>query len=43
MKIELANRLLEVNMTICYKGQTKVIDKLVVDTGADHTIISSDG
>lgn len=29
-------------MTISYKGKTKVIDKLIIDTGAAHTLISSD-
>ena len=29
-------------MTISYKGKTKIIDKLVIDTGAAHTLISSD-
>ena len=42
MKLELVNRLLEVEMTIFYKGKTKIIDKLVIDTGAAHTLLSSD-
>lgn len=42
MKLELVNRLLEVEMTISYREKTKVIDKLVIDTGAAHTLISSD-
>lgn len=42
MKLELVNHLLEVEMTISYKGKTKIIDKLVIDTGAAHTLISSD-
>jgi hypothetical protein len=29
-------------MTISYKGNTKIIDKLVIDTGAAHTLVSSD-
>lgn len=29
-------------MEISYKGKTKIIDKLVIDTGAAHTLISSD-
>lgn len=29
-------------MTISYKGKMKMIGKLVIDTGAAHTIISSD-
>jgi predicted aspartyl protease len=42
MKLKLVNHLLEVEMTISYKGKTKTIDRLVVDTGAAHTLISSD-
>ena len=42
MKLELVNRLLEVELTIFYKGKKKIIDKLVIDTGAAHTLISSD-
>ena len=42
MKLEVVNRLLEVEMTISYKGKTKIIDKLVIDTGAAHTLILSD-
>ncbi|MCJ7842162.1 retroviral-like aspartic protease family protein [Lederbergia sp. NSJ-179] len=42
MKLEIVNRLLEVEMTISYKGKTKIIDKLIIDTGAAHTLISSD-
>lgn len=41
-EVELVNRLLEVEMTISYKGKTKVIDKLVIDNGASHTLNSSD-
>ncbi|HHY71638.1 MAG TPA: clan AA aspartic protease [Bacillus bacterium] len=42
MKVEFVNHLLEVEMTISYKGKKKTIDKLVIDTGAAHTLISSD-
>lgn len=42
MKLELVNRLLEVEMAISFKGKTKIIDKLVIDTGAAHTLLSSD-
>lgn len=42
MRLELVNHLLEAEMMILYKGKTKIIDKLVVDTGAAHTLISSD-
>jgi hypothetical protein len=42
MKLKLVIRLLEVEMTITYKGKTKLIDKLVIDTGAAHTLLSTD-
>lgn len=42
MELELRNHLLETEMTISYKGKTMLIDKLVVDTGASHTLISFD-
>jgi hypothetical protein len=42
MKLKLVNNLLEIEMAISFKGQTKIIDRLVVDTGAAHTLISSD-
>jgi len=42
MKLELVNQLLEVEMLISYRGKAKLVDKLVVDTGAAHTLISSD-
>ncbi|CAM3183876.1 aspartyl protease family protein [Filibacter tadaridae] len=42
MKLKLINHLLEVEMVISYKGKTKIVDKLVIDTGAAHTLISSD-
>ncbi|MBW8349491.1 aspartyl protease family protein [Bacillus sp. IITD106] len=42
MKLKLINSLLEGEMTISYQGKIKIIDKLVIDTGAAHTLISSD-
>ncbi|WML43820.1 hypothetical protein [Neobacillus sp. PS3-40] len=33
---------LEIEMTISFQGKTKTIDRLVVDTGVAHTLISSD-
>lgn len=42
MKLELVNRLLEIEMTVSFKGKTKIIDKLVIDTGAAHTLLSTD-
>ncbi|GIN73647.1 hypothetical protein J14TS2_41220 [Bacillus sp. J14TS2] len=42
MKLKKVNRLLEAEMEISYKGKMKIIDKLVIDTGAAHTLISSD-
>jgi len=42
MKLNFVNHLLEVEMTISYRGKRKAIDKLVIDTGAAFTLISSD-
>lgn len=42
IELELRNHLLETKMTISYKGDKMLIDKLVVDTGAAHTLISAD-
>ena len=42
MKLDFVNHLLEVEMTISYKEKKKTIDNLVIDTGAAHTLISSD-
>jgi len=38
MKLEFVNHLLEVEMTISYRGRVKTIDKLVIDTGAAHSL-----
>jgi predicted aspartyl protease len=42
MKLKLVNHLLEIEIIISYQGKTKIVDNLVVDTGAAHTLISSD-
>jgi predicted aspartyl protease len=42
MQIDLVNHLLQTSMTLTYKGQSLTIDKLVIDTGAAHSLISSD-
>ncbi len=42
MKIELVDGLLQTSITINYKGQALTIDKLVIDTGASHTLLSAD-
>ncbi|WP_248930351.1 retropepsin-like aspartic protease [Paenibacillus hamazuiensis] len=42
MKIDLVERLLQTSITINYKGQALIIDKLVIDTGASHTLLSVD-
>lgn len=42
MKVELADGLLQTSITINYKGQTLTLDKLVIDTGASHTLLSAD-
>jgi predicted aspartyl protease len=42
MQIEYAHNLLQTSMTICYKGHFLIIDNLVIDTGAAHSLLSSD-
>jgi predicted aspartyl protease len=42
MKIDLVDGLLQTSITINYKGQVLTIDKLVIDTGASHTLLSAD-
>jgi predicted aspartyl protease len=42
MKIDLVNGLLQTSITLIYKGQTLTIDKVVIDTGASHTLLSAD-
>lgn len=42
MQIELIDDLLQASMTICYKGRSLTIDNLVIDTGAAHSLLSSD-
>jgi predicted aspartyl protease len=42
MKIDLVDGLLQTSITINYKGQALTIDKLVIDTGASHTLLSAD-
>ncbi|MEJ8546683.1 retropepsin-like aspartic protease [Brevibacillus borstelensis] len=42
MQIELIDDLLQTSMTIFYKGRSLKIDNLVIDTGAAHSLLSSD-
>lgn len=42
MRIEYIDNLLQTSMTIRYKGRSLTIDHLVIDTGAAHTLLSSD-
>ncbi|MFK7691590.1 retropepsin-like aspartic protease [Paenibacillus sp. HJGM_3] len=42
MKIDLVDGLLQTSITISYNGQSLTIDKLVIDTGASHTLLSTD-
>ncbi|MBT2291687.1 retropepsin-like domain-containing protein [Paenibacillus albidus] len=42
MKIEYVDGLLQTSLTLKYKGQPLTIDKLVIDTGASHTLLSAD-
>lgn len=41
-KINLADGLLYTSVKIYYQGRAKTIDKMVIDTGASHSIISTD-
>jgi predicted aspartyl protease len=42
MKIDFVDGLLQTSITLNYKGQVLTIDKLVIDTGASHTLLSAD-
>ncbi|MEF2247344.1 retropepsin-like aspartic protease [Paenibacillus sp. IITD108] len=42
MLIELVDNLLQASITICYKDRSLTIDNLVIDTGAAHSLLSSD-
>ncbi|MNP47878.1 hypothetical protein D3C76_1419600 [compost metagenome] len=42
MKIEFMHDLIQTSMTIDYKGCSLRIDNLVIDTGAAHSLLSSD-
>lgn len=42
MQIQLIDDLLQTSMTICYKRRSLKIDNLVIDTGAAHSLLSSD-
>ena len=42
MNLKHVDGLLQVSMQITYQGRKQLIDKLVIDTGAVHTIISAD-
>ncbi|ETT79615.1 hypothetical protein C173_00612 [Paenibacillus sp. FSL R7-277] len=42
MKIEYVDGLLQTSLTLNYKGQVLTIEKLVIDTGASHTLLSAD-
>jgi predicted aspartyl protease len=42
MKIELIDYLLQTSMTVNYNGNSIKIDNLVIDTGAAHSLLSSD-
>lgn len=42
MQIKLENGLLMTSMQITYKGNSKTIENIVIDTGAAHSLLSSD-
>jgi len=42
MKIEYKKGLLYTSLEIIYKGKRKIVNDIIIDTGAAHTIISPD-
>lgn len=42
MRIYLIDHLLQTSLVLSYKGKSLKIDNLVIDTGAAHTLLSSD-
>jgi hypothetical protein len=42
MKIVYKKGLLYTSLEVKYKGKIKVVDDIIIDTGAAHTIISPD-
>ena len=42
MHIDDSGALLLASLTVMYNGRTKTIDRMAIDTGAEHTIIAAD-
>ncbi len=42
MRIEYSDGFLLASLTITYRGQSKIIERMAIDTGVAHTIIVSD-
>lgn len=42
MQIQIIDNLLQTSMTLYYKDRSLTIDNLVIDTGAAHSLLSSD-
>lgn len=42
MQMDYIDGLLQASLTICYRGNSLTIDNLVIDTGAAHSLLSSD-
>lgn len=42
MNLKLVEGLLQSSLTVSYKSQVMTVDKLVIDTGASHTLLSAD-
>jgi len=42
MRLDYIDDLLHASLTLCYRGHSLIINNLVIDTGAAHTLISSD-
>lgn len=42
MKFEYRDGLLFTSISLSFEGKTKIIENIVIDTGASHTLISQD-
>jgi predicted aspartyl protease len=42
MQIRFENGLLLTSLMITYKGKTKIVNNIIIDTGAAHSMLSSD-
>jgi len=42
MEIKLEHEMILTSIEITYRGRSKIVDNVVIDTGASHTLISQD-